>query len=419
MRVCQLALQMERAVGKDGTPSRAAAATKEEPVRRGFRVFSDATPADAAWAALLLAIASFLAAAHERRLLAGSVAFATVAASLAAPFHIYFKRRHQPHRLLGLSYLVQWTYALVMYFADYAALRDGVVMYTLPLTGAPPRPEPRRARGARSRRPQASPRPSWRQGRSGSCPRSRKIPAITRASAPFFPRPREAANTRRDKSTMSWSFIAENQYFAGLLLFQCVYMTGRARALLAGSAAGNAVEAVMVALPYVVVRPCFPKTSFRDSLRGGDGRKGNVSARNATFFRVQTWVTKVFYVFAKHFIGYFLNYARFLDRLDAAEIRHVHLMLVFSCFATTISMFLHTLKFKGYMGPRTAFLVYQASYLATFYSWYKLAPTVAKSPDLVAATLAGVAVNFMGRNAIRAYQAAVAVALFARRAGAV
>ncbi|KAH8070224.1 hypothetical protein JL720_11780 [Aureococcus anophagefferens] len=392
---------MERAVGKDGTPSRAAA-TKEEPVRRGFRVFSDATPADAAWAALLLAIASFLAAAHERRLLAGSVAFATVAASLAAPFHIYFKRRHQPHRLLGLSYLVQWTYALVMYFADYAALRDGVVMYTLPLTGAPPRPEPRRAI--------ATPTPT---------PAGFAQAVVATRTFWFLPKKQRDPGYYTDKSTMSWSFIAENQYFAGLLLFQCVYMTGRARALLAGSAAGNAVEAVMVALPYVVVRPCFPKTSFRDSLRGGDGRKGNVSARNATFFRVQTWVTKTFYVFAKHFIGYFLNYARFLDRLDAAEIRHVHLMLVFSCFATTISMFLHTLKFKGYMGPRTAFLVYQASYLATFYSWYKLAPTVAKSPDLVAATLAGVAVNFMGRNAIRAYQAAVAVALFARRAGAV
>ncbi|KAK7249759.1 hypothetical protein SO694_00004665 [Aureococcus anophagefferens] len=195
---------------------------------------------------------------------------------------------------------------------------------------------------------------------------------------------------------MSWSFIAENQYFAGLLLFQCVYMTGRARALLAGSAAGNAVEAVMVALPYVVVRPCFPKTSFRDSLRGGDGRKGNVSARNATFFRVQTWVTKTFYVFAPPSSAT-SSTTRFLDRLDAAEIRHVHLMLVFSCFATTISM-------RPTSRPR---------------SWYKLAPTVAKSPDLVAATLAGVAVNFMGRNAIRAYQAAVAVALFARRAGAV
>ncbi|KAH8072338.1 hypothetical protein JL721_3604 [Aureococcus anophagefferens] len=239
-----------------------------------------------------------------------------------------------------------------MYFADYAALRYGVVMYTLPLTGAPPS-EPRRAIATPTLTPA---RFAQAVGRCDLLvPAQKQRSGYYTCVAPFFP----------------------------------------------------------------PARPRNSQTSFRDSLRGGDGRKGNVSARNATFFRVQTWVTKVFYVFAKHFIGYFLNYARFLDRLDAAEIRHVHLMLVFSCFATTISMFLHTLKFKGYMGPRTAFLVYQASYLATFYSWYKLAPTVAKSPDLVAATLAGVAVNFMGRNAIRAYQAAVAVALFARRAGAV
>ncbi len=44
-----------------------------------------------------------------------------------------------------------------------------------------------------------------------------------------------------------------------------------------------------------------------------------------------------------------------------------------SCFATTIAMFLHTLKFKKYMGPKLSFVIYVSSYLSTFYSWILIA----------------------------------------------
>ena len=373
---------------KDGTqpkglPPREAEARapkdEEEPKRKIWSVLTDVTRTDVAWALVLVAIAAFLALAHESKLVAGCTAGTTVVSFLVTPFHIYFDKRHQPHRILGLSYLLQWGYAFCAYFADYEGFRRGVIMFSLPLTGFV--------------QSVVATRTFW-----------------------FLPKKQKDPGYYSDKSTLTWSFVAENQFFSGILLWQCVYMHDGARDLLASTAAGNVVEAALVFLPYVAIRPFTPKTSFRDSLRGGDGKKGNKTKRNETFFYVQTWVTKIFYVFAKHFIGYFLNYARFLDRLDRGEIYHIHLMLVFSCFATTISMFLHTLKFRGYMGPRTSFLVYQASYLATFYSWYKLAPTVLASPDLVAATLVGVAVNFMGRNAIRAYQTAVLAALFYARA---
>ena len=70
------------------------------------------------------------------------------------------------------------------------------------------------------------------------------------------------------------------------------------------------------------------------------------------------------------------------------------------------------------MGPRTSFLTYQASYVATLYSWYKLLPTLANNADLVAVTLVGVYVNFQGTNAIRAYQTAVLGGCFYLRAAA-
>ena len=73
-----------------------------------------------------------------------------------------------------------------------------------------------------------------------------------------------------------------------------------ARRILGETAWGNVLEAVFVFLPYVVVRPFTPKTSFRDSLK----RTDNKSEKNSTFFFVETWITKIFYIFAKHFIGH-------------------------------------------------------------------------------------------------------------------
>jgi hypothetical protein len=66
------------------------------------------------------------------------------------------------------------------------------------------------------------------------------------------------------------------------------------------------VETAFVFLPYFVFRPLFPKTSFRDSL----GKDRNKTDKNRVFFVIVTWITKIFYVWAKHYIGFFLNYAR-------------------------------------------------------------------------------------------------------------
>ena len=359
------------------TAAPAPAADDEDAPRKVWSFSADVTRRDLAWSAVMFAIAFFFRAAHGD--LAFCAAVTTAVVTLGTPFSIYFEKRHQPHRLLGLSYLVQWTLAFYLYFRDYATFRDGPILLSLPLTG-------------------------FAQA------------VIATRTFWFLPKKQKDPGYYSDKSTLTYNFVAENQFFSGILLWQCVYMDARARPVLATTYWGNVVEALLVFLPYVALRPFTPKTSFRDSLRGGDGKKGNKSKRNETFFYVETWITKVFYVFAKHFIGYFLNYARFLNRLGPDEVYHIHLMLVFSCFATTISMFLHTLKFRGYMGPRTSFLTYQASYLATLYSWYKLAPTLTGNGDLVLVTLAGVWVNFQGQNAIRAYQAAVLAGLFYLRA---
>jgi len=105
-------------------------------------------------------------------------------------------------------------------------------------------------------------------------------------------------------------------------------------------------------------------------------------------------ITKIFYIWAKHYIGYFLNYARFFNRINSEQTSYIYLLLIFSAFATTISIFLHTLKFKGYIGPRLSYIIYMISYLSTFYSFIKIREIFLIHYDLTLYVLIGVILNF-------------------------
>lgn len=62
-------------------------------------------------------------------------------------------------------------------------------------------------------------------------------------------------------------------------------------------------------------------------------------------------------MWAKHYIGFFLNYLRFLDLQTENDKYAVYLILLSACFATTFAMFLHTLRFKGYLHPKGIFFL--------------------------------------------------------------
>ena len=160
------------------------------------------------------------------------------------------------------------------------------------------------------------------------------------------------------------------------------------------------IDNLVVFLPYIV-RQLWPKTHFRDSLKNSEKNK---TAPNRKFYIIVTMVTKIFYVWAKHYIGYFLNYVRFFDRANSQEIYYIYLLLIFSAFATTISVFLHTLKFKGYIGPRTSYIIYMISYLSTFYSFIQIRGIFLAHYDLTFYVFIGVILNFQSPNYQHMYQ---------------
>ena len=82
-------------------------------------------------------------------------------------------------------------------------------------------------------------------------------------------------------------------------------------------------------------------------------------------------------------------------------------MEISSAFATTIAVFLHTLKFRKMIGPRLSFMIYFTAYMSTFISYYFILDIFPKNMDLSILTLVGLLINFKDRKYQIAYQALV------------
>jgi len=219
----------------------------------------------------------------------------------------------------------------------------------------------------------------------------------------FLPKRQKDPGYNSDRSALSYNFVKENIFFAGLLLFQCCYYDANLFLIIKSF---PLVEYFFVFLPYTA-RWIFPQTSFRDSLSSTT----NKSKENYTFYIITTWITKGFYIWAKHFIGYFMNYIRFTNRIGDNDIKEMWLLLIWSGFATTISMFLHTLKFKRIISGRTSYLVYLASSFATFIPIVKMAcrGIYSQNMDLVILTSLGILMNFKSRTVQHLYQVFVMI----------
>lgn len=165
-----------------------------------------------------------------------------------------------------------------------------------------------------------------------SLPLTGVIQSITAAlTFTFLSRTKVDPGYYSDRGTLSYAFIVENSFFSGLLLFQWLYYSDKFYYYINNSIL---IDNLIVFLPYII-RQLWPKTHFRDSLQNS-GKNKTTSNRN--FYIIVTMITKVFYIWAKHYIGYFLNYVRFFNRANTEQIAYIYLLLIYSAFATTISV---------------------------------------------------------------------------------
>lgn len=280
---------------------------------------------------------------------------------------LFLRKHFGVHRIFGLCYLIQWTAAMYLYWTDFRRLESSFLVWTLPLSGM-------------------------------------TQTFIAMMTFTFLPHHETGQGYFTSKRAMSYDFITENLFFATILAFHWFYMVQRLHDNVVSKILP--LEYLFVFFPYQF-RLLFPKTRLGNSM---DAYKDSRDI-NKEFYRYASMVTKIFYIWAKHFIGFFLNYCRFLNRITPGQMYHMYFLMIMSCAATTISIFLHTLKFKGYIGPRTSFYFYFASYTSTFYSFIWISEIFTDNFDLLVLAFVGLVINFAPGGCQFAYQVFVCALL--------
>jgi hypothetical protein len=121
-------------------------------------------------------------------------------------------------------------------------------------------------------------------------------------------------------------------------------------------------------------------------------------------------------MWAKHYLGFFLNYLRFFNLASKDDIKQIHLILICSSFATTIAIFLHTLRFKGYLNPKVSLAAYVVSYMSTFIGYAMIFHVFFRYPSLSALVMVGLLVNLHHYRTFDVFQGLLCIgALFVSR----
>lgn len=284
------------------------------------------------------------------------------------------------HRVGGAFFLLQLVWAWWLFFTDTPRLMESPVMWMLPLT-------------------------SVTQAVSASLTFT-FLPPDTKNSNAFY----------GDKGVLSKAFVRENIFYQLLTAFGFLYYQPRYHQQFFmgnGGLFATVVEIIFVFLPYVLLRPFFPTTRFRDALG-----TNNASAANHSFFTAGIWIIKFFYVIFKH-LGFLLQYLAFMH-FDSANPTHRTSLIGFmlaNVGTVSCSIFLHTLKFKGIVGPKLSYAIYVVMAYAPLAALPGLISWIIEHPLILALTVLGMVLNFAPSRVWYSYQITLAFLFFAVRYG--
>jgi hypothetical protein len=122
------------------------------------------------------------------------------------------------------------------------------------------------------------------------------------------------------------------------------------------------VELIYVFWPYILVRPWFPITRFSNAGKGRAGR----SEANERWYEIGTTMVKIFYLWAKYFLGFYINFLVFMDKVTDKQWHLIHGMFLLNVGTISLAIFLHTLRFKKILPPKFTFSLYLVQIYLTF-----------------------------------------------------
>ena len=192
---------------------------------------------------------------------------------------------------------------------------------------------------------------------------------------------------------MSRNFVHENIFFTLMTVFGSVYYNDNTRQVLRSNLAGRIMEYIFVFWPYIVIRTWYPITRFSNA---GTTRSGRTD-RNQRFYKIATIMVKIFFLWAKYFLGFFMNFMIFLDLVSEESWKFMHGMLLLNIGTVSLAIFLHTLRFRKILPPRFTFSLYLVQIYLTFTALPVALGMFTQHPKLCGLAVAGLLCN-MTRN---------------------
>jgi len=289
--------------------------------------------------------------------LVGSLLYVLLIAPLRAGFWTGSRStKHKMHRYMGLAYLFQYFAAWTQYLANYEAAKDSYLPHFIALNGT--------SQGHRSIM-------HWTRSlhpMSDTSCFSQNLPfidfltlngiGVIQGYSAFFSfkvlPELDDPGYYSDKAVASRNFVHENIFFSMMAVFGSIYYNEEFRQGLKSHWAGEVVETMFVFFPYIVIRTWFPTTRFSNA---GKGRMGRTK-KNELFYEIGTKMVKFFYLWAKYFLGFFVNFLVFLEAPTPSQWKFLHGMYLLNLGTISIAIFLHTLRFKKVLPAKLTFSIY-------------------------------------------------------------
>eukprot|EP01130_Rhizamoeba_saxonica_P012598 TRINITY_DN533_c0_g1_i1.p1 TRINITY_DN533_c0_g1~~TRINITY_DN533_c0_g1_i1.p1 ORF type:complete len:341 (-),score=25.41 TRINITY_DN533_c0_g1_i1:37-1026(-) len=243
----------------------------------------------------------------------------------------WFKNKFVLHRVGGLVYLIAYVVSWYLYLMDYDSFKESVFSAMPAMLGV--------------------------------------VQAFTAVTTfTFLPKSKDDSGYFSDNATINYKFIKENLFYQLMTLFGTIYYSQRGYKFLSTNPLGLIFESVWVFLPYVLIRPFFPTTHFRDALKNDEGK----SKEYITFYYYGVYIIKFFYIAAKHYMGFFINYLHFVGGFSETEMMYLQGMVLANAGTVSISVFLHTLRFKKVLHPKVSYIFYMLLAYAPFIGFVHL-----------------------------------------------
>ena len=249
--------------------------------------------------------------------LVASVTMLLIGAPLRAGFWTGSRtRKHFVHRYMGLAFLLQYAAAWVEYLTNYDHAKDSVLLHFIALNGLI-------------------------QGYSAYFS-FKVLPDL------------EDPGYFSDKAVISRTFVHENTYFSLITAWGSIYYNELWLEKIQAHPLGRVLEVIFVFFAYVVIRPFFPTTHVGSAGTG----KGSRTEQNKTFYKYGTLAYKIFYLWAKYFLGFFINFLWLRRLCTPDEVKFIKGMYTLNLGTLSIGIFLHTLRFKGVLPGKLTFSIY-------------------------------------------------------------